>query len=174
MQIESMHISNRVLMGLKSTLNSWIPTPAVLLPLDAHLSARFAVVIQAERPKLNAQQKSSLIHEHHVSAPPPCPPPAPTTLKPQGHEQGSPAWAFSSLRQGNWNSPGDMLVERWRIGGIISDDTSSQSANISKNPPVTSHHSRSDRRLSVGWPAICLNKMGQRWLSQQSLDVWNS
>ncbi|GLD55807.1 protein arginine N-methyltransferase 3 [Lates japonicus] len=52
----------------------------------------------AGRPKLNAPLKSSLIHEHPVSVPPP---PPPSIVKPQGHEQGSPARDFPSSHQGN-------------------------------------------------------------------------
>lgn len=78
--------------------------------------------------------------------PPPLPPPS--TVKPQGHKKGSPRRAFLSSKRGNWNSLADVPVDRWRIGGVISDDTGSQSANKSKNSLVTSHQGSDGRHFS--------------------------
>lgn len=124
------------------------PRRAVFLLLDAYLSGRSSETIQAERPKLNAPLKLSLIHEHPVSVPTP---PPPSIVKPQCHKPGPLARAFLSSHQGNWNSVVDVPVERWRIGDVISDDTSSESTNKSKNSPVTSHHRSNGRHFSA-WP----------------------
>lgn len=103
------------------------------------------MVIQP-KPKLNAPLNSSLIHERPVSVPPS--PPRLFIVIPQGHKHRSPARAFPSSCGGNWNSEADMPVEQWRIGGVISDDTASLSANKSKNSPVTSHQSGNGRHFS--------------------------